>query len=307
MDKYIRDFIQYISLERRYSQNTAESYTLDLRQFEEFLKDVLGWKQIDWSSIAKKDVRYYLAFLNDQHLSQRSIARKLTSLKSFYRFLIRQDIITTNPLASVKIPRFEKKIPEFLSADEVKQMLSLPQLRTFEGLRDLTILELFYGTGMRLSELLNLKLSNLLLDENLIRLRGKGDKERVVPVGSVSKKILQQYLEIRSQYAAKNVENVFVLRSGKPMYPMAIQRIVKKYMTPVSSTRHQSPHILRHTYATHLLNAGASIRVVKDLLGHESLSTTQIYTHMSIEHLKNVYKAAHPGAADKSPINRRRS
>ena len=144
------------------------------------------------------------------------------------------------------------------------------------------------------------------MSENLIRVLGKGQKERVVPLGSMAKKILQTYLQIRSQYAENSVENVFVLKNGKRMYPMAVQRLVQKYLSQISNIEHKNPHALRHTYATHLLNAGASIRVVKDLLGHESLSTTQVYTHMSIDHLKSIYKQAHPAASDDINHKRRR-
>jgi len=205
------------------------------------------------------------------------------------------------------MPKFEKKLPEYISIEEVEALLKLPEIRTFEGLRDLSILELFYGTGMRLTELINIRLSNLLFAEDLIRVLGKGNKERIIPLGSVAKKVLKEYLEIRAQYAAKNVDNVFVLKSGKKMYPMAIQRIVKKYMSQVSNVHKKSPHILRHSYATHLLNAGANIRTVKDLLGHRSLSTTQIYTHISIDHLKSIYQQAHPGASKETKHKLRRS
>ncbi len=298
MDKHIRSFIKYISLERRYSKLTAESYTNDLRQFEDFLKEYLQSDIVFWHLADKKVIRYYLVYLQEQDLSRRSIARKLATIKSFFKYLSREEIIPRNPALSIKMPRYEKKLPEYISLKEMEAILKLPQLNDFEGIRDLTILELFYGTGMRLSELINLKMSQLLLKEDLIRIRGKGNKDRVVPIGSAAKKILERYLEFRPQYADNSVDNVLVLKSGKTMYPMAVQRIVKKYLSQLSHLNHKSPHLLRHTYATHLLNAGASIRVVKDLLGHESLSTTQVYTHMSIEHLKDVYKHAHPGASD---------
>jgi len=298
MDKHIRGFIKYISLERRYSPLTAESYTNDLRQFEEFLKEYLQTDTVFWRLVDKKLLRYYLIHLQEKGFSRRTIARKLATLKSFFKYLSREEIITRNPALSIKMPHFEKKLPEYISLKEMEGILKLPQVNNFEGIRDLAILELFYGTGMRLAELINLKTTQLLLTEDLIRIRGKGNKDRVVPIGSAAKKILERYLEFRAQYAGDSVDNVFVLKSGKKMYPMAVRRIVKKYLSQLSHLNHKSPHLLRHTYATHLLNAGASIRVVKDLLGHESLSTTQVYTHMSIEHLKDVYKYAHPGASD---------
>jgi len=299
MDKNIRGFLKYISLERHYSKNTAESYTNDLLQFESFLhktfdKDIIFWQRVD-----KNIIRIYLNELTELKLSKRSIARKLAVLKSFFKFLSREEITGQNPTISIKLPRFEKKLPEFVTLDEIKKIIKLPEINTFEGLRDLAILELFYGTGLRLSELINLKTGNIQFDEDLLRVKGKGNKIRVIPLGSAAKKIIEKYLEYRPQYALNSVDNIFVLKSGKKMYPMAVQRIVRKYLNQVSHVKQKSPHLFRHTYATHLLNAGASIRVVKDLLGHESLSTTQVYTHLSVDYLQEIYKKAHPGASEK--------
>ncbi len=307
MEKEVKEFLKYLYLERRYSKNTIHSYETDLRQFVEFLEDHFGKARIFWKVIDKKILRYFLIRLQEQNISRRSIARKLATLKSFFRFLLKKDVIEKNPAATVKMPHFEKKLPEYLTTEEMQSLLRLPNYKTFEGLRDLAILELFYGTGMRLSELINLKIQQVDLNERLIRVTGKGNKERIIPFGGSAQIILERYLTIRPQYAEKTVDNVFVLKTGKKMYPMAVQRIVKKYLSQVSQIQKQSPHILRHTYATHLLNAGADIRVVKDLLGHENLSTTQVYTHLSIEHLKDIYNQAHPRASGKSSKNRRRS
>ena len=307
MQKYIKDFLKYLYLERRYSKNTIRSYEVDLRQFEIFLKEHFGSDRIFWNVIDKKILRYFLIRLQEQNISRRTIARKLATLKSFFRFLLKQDVIDKNPASTVKMPRFEKKLPEYLTTEEMQSLLRLPNYRTFEGLRDLAILELLYGTGMRLSELINLTVRQVDFKERLIRVTGKGNKERIIPFGGSAKLVLERYLAIRPQYAEKTVDNVFVLKTGKKMYPVAVQRIVKKYLSGVSQIQKKSPHILRHTYATHLLNAGADIRVVKDLLGHENLSTTQVYTHLSIEHLKNIYNRAHPRSHEKSSKNRRRS
>ncbi len=297
MDTQIRNFLKYIYLERRYSPKTVESYGIDLIQFEEFLFDYFRVPKIPWEKVDKKSIRLFLVALQETALSKRSIARKLATLKSFFKYLTREEIIETNPGLNIKIPKFEKKLPAFASTDDIDRLMALPAEDTFEGIRDRAILELFYGTGMRLSELINVKLSDMMLSENLIRLHGKGNKERVIPFGSVAKQVIERYLTFRTKYAAQSVDNLFVLKSGKKMYPMAVQRIVKKYLTQASDSHKKSPHILRHSYATHLLNAGASIRVVKDLLGHESLSTTQVYTHLSIDHLKAIYRKAHPGSS----------
>ncbi|MGD9488197.1 MAG: tyrosine recombinase XerC [Calditrichaceae bacterium] len=307
MDSQIRKFLDFLILEKRYSGNTAQAYAADLTQFENFALDYFRTGQIEWNRIEKKTLRYFLVFLQENDISKRSIARKLAAIKSLFKFLAREEVIKINPAQAIKLPRFEKKLPEYMTEDEVTRLMQQPDSATFEGVRDLTILEFFYGTGMRLTELINLKVTDVYMNENLIRIIGKGNKERVVPIGSVAVKILEKYLTFRTQFALKDVDNLFVLNSGKKMYPMAVQRIVKKYLAFVSNSPQKSPHVLRHSYATHLLNAGANIRVVKDLLGHESLSTTQIYTHMSIEHLKEIYNQAHPGASHKSSKKLRRS
>lgn len=296
MDQFIRSFIKYIALERRYSEHTIQSYTTDLKQFESFLKKYFDTDKVDWNKTDKNAVRLFMNELVVNNISRRSVARKLAVLKSFYKFMVREEHVNQNPVISLKMPKFEKVLPEYISEQEVQALLKLPEIRTFEGLRDLAILELFYGTGLRLAELINLTMDSILFQENALRIIGKGKKERVIPFGSAAKKIILEYLEFRPQYVQENVDNLFVLISGKKMYPMAIQRIVGKYLNQVSQARHRSPHLLRHTYATHLLNAGASIRVVKDLLGHESLSTTQVYTHLSLDYLKKIYKKAHPGS-----------
>ena len=299
MDKTIRDYLRYISLERRYSSHTVESYANDLHQFESFLQEYFHTPTIFWRRIDKKIIRYFLIDLQENQFSHRSIARKLATIKSFFKYCTREQIIEHNPAVTVKTPRFPKRLPEFLSKDEIEKLLKLPKPTSFEGLRDLAILELFYGTGIRLSELINMKTNDIDFQRKLIRIMGKGNKERIVPIGQHAQNILKKYLPIRAQYVNNSVENVFILQSGKKMYPMAIQRIIKKYFGLVSDLKQKSPHVLRHTYATHLLNAGASIRTVKDLLGHESLSTTQVYTHLSIDHLKSIYNQAHPGASKK--------
>jgi len=307
MDKHIRDFLKYILLEKRYSKHTSESYTNDLRQFQDFLQKYQNSDSIFWQRVDRKVIRYFLAYLQEQNYSRRTIARKLATVKSFFKYLVREEILKKNPALSVKMPRYEKKLPEYISLTEMDRLFKTSKSGTFEELRNLAMLELFYGSGIRLSELINLKTVDIFFEENLIRVIGKGNKERIIPFGENAKQILIKYLEIRPQYANKNVDNVFVLKNGNQMYPMAVQRIVKKYLSDISDIHIKSPHVLRHTYATHLLNAGAGIRVVKDLLGHENLSTTQIYTHLSVDHLKSVYNQAHPGATKKTKPKIRRS
>lgn len=307
MNIQIRQFLKYITLERRYSDHTLKSYQTDLIQFEQYLQESTGLQKIHWNLINKNTLRGFMVFLQEAGISLRSVARKVATLKSFFKYLCREEIISQNPASTIKMPKFDKKLPEFISPKDIQQILKIPKTGSFEEIRDLAILELFYGTGIRLSELINIKVSDIYFNEDLIRVIGKGNKERIIPFGSYARNILQKYLEYHTHIAAENVDNVFVLKNGKAMYPAAIQRLVKKYLSIASSTHKKSPHVLRHSFATHLLNQGASIRVVKDLLGHESLSTTQVYTHISVDHLKKVYNQAHPGASNKSKPKPRRS
>ena len=307
MDKYIRGFLKYISLERRYSHHTVESYSTDLIQLEQFLQNYFNTREIIWKNIKKKQIRHFMVHLQEQGISRRSVARKLAAIKSFFKFMTREENLEDNPAHAIKMPRFKARLPEFIPASEIEAIMRLPEIHHFEGIRDLAILELLYGTGIRLSELINLTLADVLLQENVLRVIGKGNKERIIPLGGSARQVILAYLEIRPQYAEKNVDTLFIVKSGKKMYPVAVQRIIKKYLSTIPNIQKTSPHILRHSYATHLLNAGASIRVVKDLLGHENLSTTQVYTHLSIDHLKSIYNRAHPGASDQTSHRLRRS
>jgi len=295
MDITISKFLRYIALEKRYSPKTVESYSTDLAQFSIYINELSDGYDINWKKIDKKYVRHFLMELQGRNLNRRSIARKVATLKSFFKFLEKQEIVEKSIASSVKMPKFENKLPEYLTKNEIDKIIHLPNQNNFDGIRDKAILELFYGCGIRLSELLDLKLENLMLREDAIRVRGKGKKERILPVGKHSKQALLNYIDQRGRVAEHGLQELFVLKSGKKMYPMAVQRLIKKYINKVVSLSSASPHMLRHSYATHLLDNGASIRVVKDLLGHENLSTTQVYTHLSIEHLKNVYKNTHPG------------
>jgi len=296
MDITVRNFLRHLALEKRYSPQTIKSYSTDLVQFSDFLDDLTDGYDIAWKKIDKKNVRHFLIELQGRGLSKRSIARKVATMKSFFQYLEKQEIVTNGIASVVKMPRFEQKLPEFLSNDEIKDIIHLPDQKSFEGIRDRAILELFYSSGLRLSELINLRLEDLMLRENALRVLGKGKKERIVPIGIPAKKAILNYLNYRQKEANPGIQELFVLKSGKKMYAMAVQRLVQKYINGVVSVGAASPHILRHSYATHLLDKGASIRVVKDLLGHQNLSTTQVYTHLSIEHLQRVYKKAHPKA-----------
>ncbi|TFG97190.1 MAG: tyrosine recombinase XerC, partial [Calditrichales bacterium] len=218
------------------------------------------------------------------------------ALKSFFKFLTRNGYLAVNPALTTRTPKFEKRLPEFLSIEYIDILMEMPDQSNYEGIRDRAMLELFYAAGIRRAELIGLQLNDLMLKQGLIRVLGKGEKQRVIPIGGYAIEILEKYLEERNIYADPSVLNTFILKTGKAMYPMMVHRIISKYLGKISDIKKKSPHVLRHTFATHLMNQGADIRVVKDLLGHANLSSTQIYTHTSIDHLKSVYARAHPGA-----------
>jgi integrase/recombinase XerC len=305
MQTEFREFIKHIKYQRVYSGKTVLAYQKDLLQFESFLLEQFNQGKIAWKYVNKNLIRQFLATLNSSGLQRRSIARKIAALKSFFRFINQKGSIESNPMLTIKTPKYDKKLPEFIPIQYIDDIMQLPSEKNYEGIRDRAILELFYGTGVRLSELISLTVANVMLDEKLIRVLGKGEKERVVPIGKSAITQIKKYLEKRINYALPEENNLFVLKSGKKMYPMAIQRIVNKYLQKVAEIKNKSPHVLRHTFATHLMNQGADIRAVKDLLGHVNLSTTQIYTHLSIDHLKNIYARAHPGAKETLHKNRR--
>ena len=264
MHRYLREFIRYIRLERRYSKNTIEAYQNDLQQFESFLKDYYRTSDINWEIIDKRIIRGYLGWLSHQDLRKISIARKLAAIKSFFKFLTRSDYLKINPTLTTRTPKIEKRLPEFLSIENMEELMEMPDITTFEGLRDRSILELFYAAGLRRAELIDLKLTDLMMDQGLIKVTGKGEKERIVPIGGYARDMMEKYLATRNLYARSEVNNIYILKSGNKMYPMRIHRIISKYLQKISEIKKKSPHVLRHTFATHLMNKGADIRAVKD-------------------------------------------
>ncbi len=299
MHDYIRLYLEYIENERDYSRHTVISYQHDLEQFRNFLCKHYSVSSVNFSNVDQLTIRLFLGDLLEQNQSKKSVARKLACLRSFYKFLVRRNAVKTNPVLNVVSPKLPKKLPSFLNEEAIERMMNIPDCTTPEGLRDKAVLELLYGTGIRLSELVMLNVSDLDFMNDTIKVLGKGKKQRIVPFGRKAKEALKKYLAQRddkfiAKEDASNRGAIFISPRGKRLYAKGVYLIVHKYIGSVSELEQKSPHVLRHTFATHLLNRGADLRAVKELLGHESLSTTQLYTHVTVDRLKRIYQQAHP-------------
>lgn len=286
MQRYIDKFASYLEIEKNASSHTILNYKLDLKEFSGFLKDTTIDK-VEYLSLRK-----YLAFLKEKNLKSRTLARKVSCLRTFFRFLSREGYIKSNPATLLLTPKLDKRLPQFLTEDEVFKLLEAPLKDEESGLRDRAILETFYSTGMRISELVGLNIDDVDFISGVVKVRGKGKKERLLPIGEKALAALRQYLDKRKE---KNKE-IFLNKNGTRITDRGIRYIFEKYIRLTSLKENISPHTLRHTFATHLLNHGADLRSVQELLGHVNLSTTQIYTHLSTERLKNIYDKTHPRA-----------
>lgn len=290
---YKESFLSYLQFEKRYSVHTILSYDCDLTQFFDFISknEVEEIKDVDF-----KNVRKWIVFLMYEGNSSRTVNRKLSSLKSFFKFLLRESIVETNPMDRVVGPRQGKKIPGFVAEHAMELLREVDFGEGFEGVRDRLVVEMFYQTGMRLAELMNLKITSFDRKTSLVKVLGKRNKERIIPVSKSLDKLLDEYLEVRSGTFDEGSVFLFVTKKGVPVYEKLLYRIVTKYLSKITTLAKRSPHVLRHTFATHLLNNGAELNAIKELLGHSNLSATQIYTHTTFERLNKVYKQAHPRA-----------
>lgn len=297
-DKLIENFLNYLEVEKNSSLLTVANYRRDLRSCYEFMNERAGGS-FSWQKAGPLDVRAYLADMNKREYARRTVARRISALKSFYKYLVRENVIEYNPLAKVKSPKLEKRLPVFLDEVEITELLQLPD-ETPLGRRDQAILELLYATGCRVSELVGLTLGRTDLGNRIVLLLGKGDKERLVPIGHTCCSALASYYAVRSQlmekYHVAEHNHVFVNSRGGILTDRSVRRILDKYISQLALKKHVSPHTIRHTFATHLLDHGADLRAVQELLGHENLSTTQIYTHVTTERIAAVYRKNHPRA-----------
>ena len=325
----IQDFLNYLQFEKRFSPHTAKCYGVDLLQFGEFITghgeggassemhgeaDTLGSHDSGTATavathpkvnvdqlLASTDVngiRSYMASLNEKQYAKATIARKLATLRSFYKFLVKRNRVSSNPVVGIRTPKQDKRLPRFLEYEEIKRLLETPPMDTWLGARDRAIMETLYSTGMRVSELVAMNLEDIDFLGEVVHIRGKGKKERICPISSSVLQIIQHYMEFRNKRAQHNSnfdsKVLFVNKHGKRLSTRSVRRKMDKYLKIAGLDPAISPHTLRHSFATHMLNRGADLRSVQELLGHQSLSTTQIYTHLTTKKLKDVYSSAHP-------------
>jgi integrase/recombinase XerD len=295
MESYVNEFINYLAVERGLAQNTLESYGRDLRQFNTFLQN----SQLDFIRNSNRDT--ILSYLNSLQVKGRAvstISRNLAAIKSFYQYLVREHHIEKDPAVNLESPKLEKKLPKILTITEVEELLKQPNAFQPTGLRDKAMLELLYATGIRVSELISLNISDVNLDMGYIKCYGKGAKERIVPLGSIAAKCVQEYIGKGRPKLVRTYEepSLFVNHHGNRLTRQGFWKIIKKYALEASITKEITPHTLRHSFATHLLENGADLRSVQEMLGHADISTTQIYTHVTKNRLKEVYDKTHPRA-----------
>ena len=287
MDRYIDKFLKYLEIEKNVSQHTIINYSIDLRYFADFIQDRPVGK-IEYLTLRK-----YLAFLREKDFVRRTIARRLSALRSFFRFLHREGHVTADPTAGLFTPKQDKKLPVFLTEEKMARLINAPEANSLSGLRDRAIMETLYSAGMRVSELVSLDTNSIDFIGSVVKVRGKGRKERLLPIGDKALDAVKIYLTKRK---SKHNQPLFLNNRGGRLTQRGVRVILNKHIKTAALQEKVSPHVLRHSFATHLLDRGADLRSVQELLGHASLSTTQIYTHLTTQRLKDVYDKAHPRA-----------
>ena len=292
----IQSFIDYLKFEKRYSPHTIISYKTDLKSFFEYLDSRFG--KIALKAIDHNFIRSWLAEQKEKGTTAKSLNRKISTLRSFFKYQIRTGEIESSPVTKVIAPKISKRLPVFIKEDEIKRLADTLETSAedWKTLNARMLVALFYNTGIRLTELINLKQSQIDFSKSQIKILGKGNKERIIPVSRETITILREYLSLRKKQFSDSEDSLLITEKGKKMYPKYAYLLVKKSLAEISTLDKKSPHVLRHSFATHLMNNGADLNAVKELLGHSSLAATQVYTHTTIEKLKEVYKKAHPKA-----------
>ena len=298
----LQKFIKYIRYEKGYSSHTVLSYNNDISQFEEYLLQQTG--EVNHAAVDSDIIRNYVVWLMDQNVTPRSVGRKLSALRTFYKYLVKLEVIALSPAAMVAKPKESKPLPTFIKQSDMMQLLDDENevLDDFVSLRDKLILDMLYQTGMRRAELLQLRDKDVDMSARTIKVTGKRNKQRIIPYGAKLQSLIERYLVVRGKEVGSKVETLFVRENGEPLYPMMVYRIVKAALAKVSTLSKLSPHVLRHTFASAMLNSGAEMDSVKELLGHASLTSTQVYTHITFEELKHNYNHAHPRALKKGGL-----
>ncbi|MDE2027359.1 MAG: tyrosine recombinase XerC [Candidatus Omnitrophica bacterium] len=286
MIEYLDKFFTYLEVEKNYSSHTTLNYRIDLQEFAAFLGNTPVKKA------GYPDLRRFLALLKARNLKPRSVSRKLSALRSFFKFLQREGVLSSNPAKLLVTPKLDKPLPHFMTEEETVKILEAPRSDKISSFRDRAIFEVLYSTGIRVSELVGLKTDDVDFISNVIKVMGKGKKERIVPIGDKALYALKDYLDKRKVKA----QAVFLNKNGTPLTDRSVRNIINKYILEQAAAQHVTPHMFRHSFATHLLDHGADLRSVQELLGHVNLSTTQIYTHLTTDKLKRIYDKAHPRA-----------
>ncbi|MGI6595436.1 MAG: tyrosine recombinase XerC [Elusimicrobia bacterium] len=291
MRDILKKFLEYLEHQKNYSENTLKAYDTDITQFIRFLRKK---RKKTFKEVEYKDFIGFLSYLKaEDRYTEKSISRKVASIKAFFKFLAKRKLISVNPALLLYTPKVPEKLPSFLSEEEVIKIIQAPSGNSWQMLRDKAIIELLYSTGIRVGELTSLAIKDINFLEETVKITGKGKKERVAPVGTPAIKALTEYLEIRP---SGQTNYVFLNKYGKPLTARSVERLVEKYTKKAGIGKKVTPHTFRHSFATHMLERGADLRTVQELLGHERITTTQIYTHLTLEKLREFYNKAHPRA-----------
>lgn len=301
MKTLIGKYLKYLSVEKNASEHTVIAYQNDLKSFLTFTAQLNQTEpaEVDISSISRLTIRLWLGELSEEGLAKTSIARKVAALRSFFKYCFKRGYVEKNPAHLLVVPKKNQSLPKTATIEDITRMMDAVDISTVKGLQDRTILELFYSTGIRLSELTGLNLTDVDLRQNQIIVKGKGNKQRIVPLGKTAAGFLEEFRQKRTELYGPRTNTdarkaLFIAPGGQRLYDRAVRYMVEKYLKQTSEVTQKSPHVLRHSFATHMLDNGADIRIVKEFLGHTNLAATQVYTHTSVERLKQVYEQAHP-------------